>query len=672
MPIDPIWNLTNLPPKGNKDVADFAFSLFEEARLDKERLNKPQDFLANYALYRGKSSTGPQNNRGQTHTPVNLYFANVERTIANITARQPVGEVTDLNGKQDGAEDIFTAMLKKWWKDTNQQTLTRASARTMEIYGGTFESPSWDKDDSQPLIEVVDPFGFFPAPGYYTDMSKELPYCCFVSLGNVDKTEQQFNVSGIAEDEAYDLLGTEREMYKTDNYETSQQRIGNYSDSMTRINRSDRTNSDKKMSRCLIMEVWVRDYSTRTIEDKQSPVDDAGEPIINEMGVPVIETVSRKEKVYRDGVRKITIVRSDGKSKNKGDFIVLDDSGNPNINPSIPTEMARNTHPWGRFPVYGSNSYRDLISIWGFAAAEQVGDLLSRINFILSKLFAYVANVMTPPLIVQKHCGITKEMIENQISKAGRLILMPTTPSARIEFMQIPNLPATFFQVLDLILKMFDRVYQIEDADRGVQPTGITAASALVALQERNDKLMKTKSASIDNLVENRSRWTIGLWQNFGWDATIVEVAGESVEVIPADFAGRKFSYVVESGSTMPRTSLQIQELSGALYAEGTIDQQARLEAVNFPDWKAILLRMQAPAYQQLLQYLVEMGMPVQMVAQIEQFIVENQQKLSSGGSANPEGKGQPNQTGTQTVRPGTPRSQQGGMPPAGVQMGGV
>ena len=204
-----------------------------------------------------------------------------------------------------------------------------------------------------------------------------------------------------------------------------------------------------------------------------------------------------------------------------------------------------------------------------------MGDLIVKINQIISKLIAYVINVMAPPLIVQKHCGITKEMIENQISKAGRLILMPTTPNARIEFMQIPNLPSTFFQVLDMIVKMFDRIYQIEDADRGQAPSGVIAASAIVALQERNQVMMQAKTSSIDSLAEHRSRWAIGLWQNFGVQADLVEVAGEPTEFIGTRYAGRKFSYVVEAGSTTPRTSLQVQELSAALFAEGTIDQQA-------------------------------------------------------------------------------------------------
>jgi len=109
---------------------------------------------------------------------------------------------------------------------------------------------------------------------------------------------------------------------------------------------------------------------------------------------------------------------------------------------------------------------------------------------------------------------------------------MPTTPNCLIKFLAIPNLPETFFRVLDLIVRFFDRIYQIEDADRGVAPSGVIAASAIVALQERNQIIMQAKTSAIDHIVEQRSRWAIGLWQNFGTKIETVNVAGEQKNLL--------------------------------------------------------------------------------------------------------------------------------------------
>ena len=620
------WNLSNIPPKGHKDVAAFANNLFEISRIELERLGKHDDLLANYSLYRGKTIGGIKG-RSVGITPVNLYFSNIERTVANITAREPVGEVVDLDGTdQDGVEDILDAKLHKWWKETNQQTKIRSSARTMEIYGITLEKPAWNKEQECPNIAIGDPYTCYPAPGFYEDIDTDIPFFTFAYLKYIDAVESEFKVENLVPDEAYDLLGTVREEYKgTGCTYLDVSLTGKYQDPMTKAGTSGRGASDKKLERCLVKEVWVRDCRIKTVSEEHPAIDPENDmPMFDEAGQMVVKRKTEKIRVYPDGVRKITIAATSGGDHNG--FVVLDDCANPNINPNLDIELAKTTHPWGRFPVYHANSYKDLVSLWGFAAAEQVGDLIVKINKIIARLINYVINVMSPPLIVQKHCGITREMIETQLKKSGRLILMPTSPNARIEFMQIPNLPATFFQVLEVIVGFFDRVYAIESADRGQAPRGVIAAAAIVSLQERNQELMQSKTSAIETLAENRSRWCIGLYQNFGTTSELVDVGGDPAEFIGTNFAGRKFSYVVESGSTTPRTSLQMQEVAKWLWETKAIDQRAVLEIMNVPDWKGIVERTGETQLDQALQILIDSGMPEEDAFNLKEYLMQPDQ----------------------------------------------
>lgn len=649
------WTLSNIPPIGHPDVADFAFQLFDIARAEKERLGKPEDFLSNYALYRGHTSSKQSARKGYRQSsrmmPVNFYFANVERTVSSITARNPTGQVVDIDGVDEEAEQVVSQRLRKWWQDSGQQKKTRQTARTMEIYGITTEKPCWNKDIDQPDILVTDPFAFFPAPGYWDNLQEEAPYVCFVYLDYVAKMEAMFKVEGIASEDAYDLLGTKREDYKPASF-GGDQTIGNYATAVTTDNRFGKAGNEKPVQRCLVIEVWVRD--NREIEQSMAvPMiePESGQPMMDETGAPVMVEQKTKVKACPDGIRKITIAKAKTVSRGAG-YMVLEDCPNPNINPSLPIELASNTYPWGRLPAYHVNSYRDEISIWGFSAAEQVGDLIRSINLIFQKLVYYVVNVMAPPLIVQKNCGITREMIENVIEKAGRLILMPTTPSARIEFMKIPDLPRTFFNVLDLIVKFYDRIYQIEDADRGVAPSGVIAASAIVALQERNQLVMQNKVSAIDSVVEQRSRWAIGLMQNFGPSGESVEVAGETKPFYGPAYAGRKLSYVVEAGSMTPKTSLQREEQAINLYKLRAIGQQGLLEALQWPDWKNEIERTAESQLDQALNILIQAGLPKESALQLRQFLM-----LPQGGPGDTE------QTGP---KPGTPRAEQGKTPQGG------
>lgn len=621
------WTLQNIPPKGHEDVALFVYQLFDLALQEKERLGKPNDFMANYALYRGNTSSPTISGRkgyspkSKQYTPVNLYFANIERTVSNITARVPTGEVVDLDGLHDEVERILSIQLKKWWQDTDQQPKTKLTARAMEIYGITIEKPIRDPNTNDPDILITDSFAFFPAPGNWANMSTDAPYIAFLYADFVDKIEADFGVEHIAAEDTYDLLGQSREDIKSQ--KTSQKHtIGNYASAMTITAKQGQNISDRKIQRGIIIELWIRDKSkTETITE--TPVlDEVGQPVLGEDGQPLIQVTKTQKLVHPDGIRKITISRSKD-PKLQSNWVVLDDTPNPNINYrhlEYGIDVS-STYPWGRLPVYIANSYRDGISIWGFAASEQVGDLLEKINLIVTKLIAYVINVMTPPLIVQQHCGITREMIESSIQKAGRLILMPSTPNARIEFMTIPNLPDTFFKVLNLIVGFFDRVYQIEDADRGVVPSGVVAASAIIALQERNMVLMQSKTASIDFIAEQRSKWAIGLWQNWGTELDSVDVNGEQYMFRAVDYIGRKFNFIVESGSTTPKTSLQLQELAKWLYEVKAIGQKGLLEAVNWPNWREEVERTAESQLDQALQVLIDAGLPEEQAVQLKQIL---------------------------------------------------
>ena len=655
--MDEKWNLGNVPPEGHKDVPEFAYSLFEIAKAEKDRLGKPKDFLSNYALYRGRATGANGQPTSKINTPINFYFANVERTVSNITARQPVGEVVDLDGADDDGEKILSAKIQKWWSDTKQQTNSDNTARTMEIYGIAPEKPCWDKSVSEPQILLTDPFAFFPAPGNWGEhISTEAPYVCYVYLDFISKIEKDFEVKDVAKDEAYELLGMVREEYKAPDY-TQGNRTGNYSDPMTKTKAE--TTGAAKIDRGLIIEVWLRDDRvTIKSEDVATTDRETGMSVLGDDGQPVFVTIKEKVPAYPDGIRKITITH--GKKEKKKKLIVLDDCANPNINSRLDVALASTTYPWGRLPCYYANSYKDLVSIWGFSAAEQVGDLLMKINRIVSKLVAYVLNVMAPPLIVQKNCGITRQMIETSLQSTGRLVLMPTTPKARIEFMQIPNLPATFFQVLDLIIKLFDRIYQIEDADRGQAPSGVIAASAIVALQERNQVLMQAKTRAIELIVEERSRWAIGLWQNWGIKSDVLKVNDEPTTFIGTNYAGRKFGFVVEAGSTTPRTALQREEQAKWLYSNKAIGQRGLLEALNWEGWQEEIERTAESMLDQALEVLIDAGMPEEEAVALKQYLSENQggpgdtksKQKEKGGSA------------VRNVRAGVPKSKQGGSPP--------
>lgn len=646
------WSLTRLPPEGDADVGEFFHSLYEIAKAEQDRLKIRERALENHALYRGKHH---KDGKKQAFTPVNLFFANVERTVSNITANNPQAEVIDLDGFKDFGEEIVTARLKNWWKETKQRRKHKDSARQMEIYGYTPEKPWWDYEKKVPNTSVMDPFAVIPAPGVWQDWALDLPYLCFLYVDTVDALEAKYGVEGIATDETYSLMGEEREEHNAKQITSgsragSKNAYGNYADTMHPV--SDKPAS-AKLERGLVIEIWIRGAEGKS-KEIVPVLDDFGYEIIDpNTGETLLEEITYPK--YPDGIRKVTITKADQskaktKDKSRRGILVLDDIPNPNINMKITREIAKTTYPWGRLPIYKADSYRDTTSSYGFSAAEQVGDLLLKIERIFTRLYAYAKQALSPGLIIEKHCGITREMIEAQAGKS-RLILMPTKPNADIRYLETPNLPATFFRVLELFLSFFDRIYQIEDADRGENPQGVRAASAIVALQERNAVLMQSKIDSSDSLCSERGMWAIGFWQNFGTKEELIEVNGSQATFRGVDYAGRRLNYAVEVGSTVPKTSLQIEEQVKWLASLRLVDLRTVLETLNFPNWKAIVERNGESQLDMALSILIQAGLSKEEAATLKQWLMQPQ-----GGPGDLEGgEGKPS--------PGTPTGAQGQQP---------
>ena len=591
------YSLERPPEPDHEELGKWVWGLFEDSYAEKERLGLMDRWVSNYQLFRG-NHWGSKTRKNDLIS-VNLFFSNVQRTVANITNKNPTVEVVDTDGVQDDADQALSAKMRKYWLETEQQATLATTCQNNEIYGITIEKHGWSRFNQSPFSVVMDAYSFFPAPGYYRDL-QEAPYIIHAYAMDVSKIEETFDLEydSVSTEDVRTILGRE-DREETRPNET-QHRESGVVHALHKNTSEVAGKASGEKGEGLVIECWFRDASTE------------------------------------DGVRVVTIT-------NRGD-IVLADMDNPNINLQMEREALETSYAWGRYPFSYTNSYEDSTSLWGFSAAEQVGDLNKRIDELMSRLVAWANRAMFPPMVVEQGCGITKSMINN---KPG-LVFMPTRPNARIEFVPVPNPPQAMFQILEMVNNMFDRVYQIEDADRGVLPTGVTAASAIVALQERNAVLIQHKIRAIEHIARERGRWAISGIQNFSVTEEPVEVKGDTVTLQGIMLAGRHFNYVIESGSTVAKTSLQQQEQAMALYRDQAIDRQALLETLNFQGWKEIIERVGEGQLDNALQILIQAGLDEETAMQLKQQLLEPQ-----GGPGN-------RQQSNAGPQPGTPRAQQG------------
>ncbi len=608
------------PPKADdtEAVGKWVWIAFELSRAWRDDVLGMSDaWRENYKLFRGDHWAG--NVRNPNQVTVNLFYANIIRTVANITARHPIAEVIDLEGGEDNQATIFTARTKKWWIDTNQQAKLRATALNSEVYGITWEKSIWNDRFKWPDVVVCDCFAMFPFPGYYENMATDCPAIFHATAMEPRIAEKKYKTKDVEASSTYALLGGDREEIKgTSSYGTNRGTIG--MNEQSQISKVQSIRAGEKGENALIVEMWCRDFSTEK--------DEEGNDIA----------------IYPGGIRCITVT-NEGKK-------VLADKKNPAINFQLPKEQIEINYLYKRFPFYKANSYQDTSSIFGFSAAEQTAGLVKKIDELISRLVNYAMRSMTGILVIPPGSGVTKNHLNN---KPNLVLWMDTHEAARgVRIIPSPTPPAIIQQMTDMLIALHDRVHAIQDVDRGDTPKNITAASAIVALQERNAVLVQHKIDANDYLVQERGNYAVAQWQNHGHQMETIIADNETFTFTGIKMSAKKFNYVVESGSSMPKTSLQLQEQSEALFKAGAIDQQALLENLNFPGWRKIVERMAEDHLNQAIQVLIGAGMPEDQAQMIIELLSEDQ-----GGPGNGP-QSPPGEAGPKTPKPGIPKEKQG------------
>ncbi len=591
------WSLSDMPPEGHDDVGAFFYNAVQLGEADKANLELPDRWRFNHRMFRGdhwgvSGAKGRQRAKAQ-RLVLNMTFANIQRTVANLTAKQPVVEAVEVGnqrGEEDNADKDLTAWLKKWWQETEQGDSLVDAANQMEIYGPAIEKYVYS--GGKPDTVVIDPFAFGIAPGIWEDL-QNAPFVYHFSVMRTDAIEAKYGLEKgeVEADDVYSILGEDRQDTTTQIPSGSQ--FGGSVDANGRrvagrfLSPDGRT---KFESRALVIEVWCRD----------SRVGEGG------------------ELVYKDGVRVVTMT-------NKG-RLILDDGANPNVNWERHAEspdQVENTYLFGRYPFQTAVSYRDKTTNWGFSALEQTADINLVLDEVISRLYAYIVKSLLPVLIVPQDTGIETTEINN---KPG-LILRPinSAQAAAIRYMDPPRVSTDIYQFITLLRGFFDQVWHIEDADRGEAPSGVIAAQAIQALQERNAVLMRAKIRAVDSLVETRGKAAISFLQNFGFNEEFLIVNDEIQTLIGQQLAGREFMFSVETGSTVHRTTLQTQQQAVELYKLNAIDRQALLEALNFPGWQSIIERVGESQLDQALQILIDAGMTEEEAAMLKQILSQPQ-----------------------------------------------
>lgn len=191
-------------------------------------------------------------------------------------------------------------------------------------------------------------------------------------------------------------------------------------------------------------------------------------------------------------------------------------------------------------------------------------------------------------------------------------------------------LPSYVIQELDRILMDWDEISGQHEVSKGTVPPGVTAATAISYLQERDESILAHSFDSIEEGTENIAFQTLNLVKQF-WDETrTVKITGTDgyfdVKAFQGSDLRNNVDIKIEAGSALPVSKAAKQAFIMDLMKMGFIDPQRGLEVMEMGGINKIYEQIQTDQRQVQRENLRMSKVTGQ---DLEMFDMQNQQLMS-------------------------------------------
>ena len=354
---------------------------------------------------------------------------------------------------------------------------------------------------------------------------------------------------------------------------------------------AERDNNDTQdANQVLILEMWCRDWVTMD------------------------ETVEGKKQLKYPKGRVITCLPELG--------ILLSDKKNP--------------YKDGKFPFVLMKNYDIPFEFWGVGEIEQIMSPQHYVNELTNQIIDNAKNTANMQWIIDKNSGIGQGKLTNRPG-----LVIRKTPGSEVRRDTPPAMPNYVREQIEVLKKDIQDISGVFDSLKGEQQGSITAASAILALQEASQarirlkiKLMEASLSELAQIVYSRMQqfWKLDRW------VRITDVEGNpSFREIGTQVLSNDYDLKVMAGSTMPVNRNAMLDLMIRLAQTNgedglpLVDRKAVLEFLPTGDKKAItdrfaeLQAQQQQAQQQQLQQEQQMQMQQaqQQKGELDQSVTE-------------------------------------------------
>lgn len=593
------------PTDEEKRAMKLGDKCYSEAKSYKRRFD--YTWLDDYRMFRGKQ--WKEDRPSYRHSEViNLIFQSIQSEVPLMTDSRPKMEYLPQDPSDRPFSDIINKVCESDWQTGNWLYKLTEVIYDSHIYG-TGISGMYEPEEVGGRINyrVRDPFYAFPDPDSLT-VNEGGNYYCYAEPVTLSKLKREYP------DKAQYLKADLTDNDIKGDFDASDGTYKSTINDRTIVNIPGMSNT-KTPPKCLKKTLYIKDETY--LEEEIDKKDGEGKPMVGPDGQPMKEYQQRLK--YPQG-RKICWAAD----------VLLDD--------------APIAYDDGKFPDSKLANYIVPREFWGISDIEQ-GKSPQK---IYNKLLSFSLDVLTlmgnPIWKVPTSAGIDTD---NLVNRPGLVLEYEGDQAPTRE--EGVQLQPYVLQLMDRIKNNYDDVQGSSDVSRGAGADGITAASAIQALQEASKTRVRLKGRNLDAHLQDLGQSYLSRVMQFYTAPQVFRITNDQnanqyfkfyIDNRPDQATGqmRRFAVIrdyndqgqegpaqehelkgnldvrIITGSTLPFGKQENVKLATDAFDRGIIDGEEWLKQVDYPNWEAVNARVQERKAQMAAQ--APQGAPAQASAQ--------------------------------------------------------
>lgn len=206
--------------------------------------------------------------------------------------------------------------------------------------------------------------------------------------------------------------------------------------------------------------------------------------------------------------------------------------------------------------------------------------------------------------------------------------------------LQLQNLPSYVLQELDRIIMDMNDISGQHEVTQGQAPPGVTAATAISYLQERDESKLAPTFDSLEEGIEKVAKLTLNYVKDYWVEERLVKVTGPDGSFDAMAFKGSDLrdntDIRVEAGSSLPVSKAAKQALIMDMMKMGFIDPQTGLEVMDMGGVNKLYEQVQVDKRQIQRENLRMSKVTPELMMQHEQAFMLQQQSMMQEVAVDP------------------------------------